>query len=1284
MLLLRILVLLACCLRLAAEESVRLGLGPHRGMERSSASDGGAVFRIDGSSDAHFWSAPLTDETTLDSTQRIGFDYFSLGGIESITVRYRNAVGEMIPVGTASLPSVQTWQPFSVDVAFAAENDPSGEEERRFHFSLKGKAGDEFRLRHLRLRPPTPGELEERRDRDRKLAVREEDSRQFLHYIRDWYPDEICEVIVEAEEIVVRGRAMTGTRLDELPPHRSSHHASANPGANPALDGGAFEKRIPRFARNGRDRAMSRWRVIDGESGAPRSHAKWATGIAEGIARDLPELSADSIKGIGGVPAIGGPEHPIFELGVSHATVNLLIDAGLATTQRRGFEPFVHEGRTYFQNPAYFAGIDRTVRTLTGRGVIVSGILLVGNAATHSYRHPEAEPRGTYSMPNLTSPEATAAYRAAIHFLTERYSRVDGEHGRIANWILHNEVDQARTWTNMGEQPLPRFLEHLHRSGRIVHHTARLHDPHARVFLSLTHHWAKPSLGPGAYTVRELLDLWAEIGDAEGDFEWGVAYHPYPQNLRNPDAWADEAPAFDYDTPYITPKNIAVLPAYLSRPEMRYRDEHPRAILLSEQGFSTPTLDEVDQKRQVAALVYAFRRMEGLPQIEAYHYHRYQDMPDGEGGLRFGLLDENGNRKLGWDAYAAIGTGTEAEEKTAALADELLPTNDPAPALPERTLPNLVLMMADDLGWSDTTPYLREGEDFYETPNLARLAARGVRYTNAYAANPLCSPTRASILTGQYPGRLRLTTPACHLPGVVLDPKVAETGASHRRLLDVGTRTRFPNFYVTVAERLKEAGYGTAFVGKWHLGREPYFPDQQGFDLVVGGREHPGPPGGFFAPWTCDTLPEVAPGTHIGDAITAASVRWMEERSGLGDPFFLNLWFYSVHAPFEAKPELVEKYRAKAADLPADAPRRNPVMAAMIETLDDNVGLVLDTIDRLGIAEETLVVFTSDNGGNEYNLTAGLPPTNNAPLSFGKGNAAEGGVRVPFLASWPGRIPEGETRTGLVSSVDLYPTLLAAAEQTPAPEQVVDGIDLLPDLLGQESIPEDRAIFCHFPHAPGATGAVEACTVRRGNWKLTRFFADAPAGGDRLWLANLAEDPAEAENRAEAKPELAVELDALISRHLADTEALVPLPNPAYEPTFRGWTAGGDASLTRSVGMLLVRSNGKDPWLVTSSYGGAAKGSLSVEVEFGTGALEENPSLYWSTREKKGFGPDRLAKMVSDRPGLYRVDLDLGGETLHALRLDPSRRPGETAIRTIRLIEWKTEGEGKTVRLWTF
>lgn len=585
----------------------------------------------------------------------ISFEYFSASGVKTMHLRYRQSDGSMTYAGEAAMPLAETWQPFSIDFSEVRPLAPKGDAQFRFHLAMSYESGASLRIRNFTVRTPNEAERAMKAERGERRSHREADAEAILSHLRDDHPGEIREVIVEAESIHVRGKAGGGLVLRELLLHESSHLMASGLAVETDL-AGEFAFELPRFS-DGRDRALSRWR-LDDEAGRPASLARWFDATGSGVAADLPKLAAPHQKGLGGIPAIATSDHELFELGIRHATVNLVVSPLVSATRRPDFEPFRVDGRDWFANEPALRRLETTVRRLNEKEILVSGILLVPNHAGHPMVHPEAEPRGIYAMPNFAEAEGVATYRAAIHLLAERFTRSGC---RIVNWILHNEIDQAGVWTNMGDQPLARYLESYLRSARLVHHSARLRDPHARVFVSLTHHWAKPSFGPGAYTVRDLLDLFAEMAAGEGDFEWGLAYHPYPQSLRNPDTWNDADVSGDFDTPYITPKNLEVLPAYLAQARFLFRGRHPRGILFSEQGFNTPTLDEADQRRQVAGLIYTFRKLPSLPTVEAWHLHRYQDMPDQEGGLRLGILDEHGNRKLGWHAYAAIGTERESE-----------------------------------------------------------------------------------------------------------------------------------------------------------------------------------------------------------------------------------------------------------------------------------------------------------------------------------------------------------------------------------------------------------------------------------------------------------------------------------------------------------------------------------------------------------------------------------------------------------------------------------------------
>ena len=297
---------------------------------------------------------------------------------------------------------------------------------------------------------------------------------------------------------------------------------------------------------------------------------------------------------------------------------------------------------------------------------------------------------------------------------------------------------------------------------------------------------------------------------------------------------------------------------------------------------------------------------------------------------------------------------------------------------PQSTKPNVVFILADDLGWADTTLYGHT--KFYRTPNMERLAKRGMLFTRAYAASPLCSPTRSSIMTGLSPARTGITVPNCHLPQVVLQATPGTKAPASSKSIGPRPVTRLNTTYYTLAEALKDAGYATGHFGKWHLGPEPYSPLQQGFDTDVPHWPGPGPAGSYVAPWKFkdfDADPG-EPNQHIEDRMAKEALAFMTKHKDR--PFFLNYWMFSVHAPFDAKKALIEKYRGRAN--PND-PQRSPTYAAMVESMDDAVGTLLDALDRLGIAERTIIVFFSDNGGNMYDAVDGTTPTSNAPLRGG-------------------------------------------------------------------------------------------------------------------------------------------------------------------------------------------------------------------------------------------------------------------------------------------------------------
>lgn len=450
---------------------------------------------------------------------------------------------------------------------------------------------------------------------------------------------------------------------------------------------------------------------------------------------------------------------------------------------------------------------------------------------------------------------------------------------------------------------------------------------------------------------------------------------------------------------------------------------------------------------------------------------------------------------------------------------------------------NVVFILVDDLGWTDLGCY---GSTFYETPNIDRLAASGVRFTQAYAACPVCSPTRASIMTGKHPARLDTTDYF----------GAAQPGEWKRNtpLLPAPYRDRLPHSEVTVAEALHENGYATFFAGKWHLGPESHWPETQGFDINKGGITLGGPYGGkkYFSPYGNPRLTDGPAGEHLPARLgneTAAFIRANKDR-----PFFAYLSFYSVHTPLMARSDLEAKYAAKANASPVKEPRwgrigerqwrlvqDHAVYAGMIEAMDAAVGVVLDTLEAEGLSENTLVILTSDNGGLS---TSEGHPTSNLPLRAGKGWLYEGGIRVPAIVRWPGVATPGSVRDAPIASADYYPTILEFAGLSPRPKQHLDGQSLLPFIRGKSAAP--RALFWHYPHY-GNQGGSPGSAIREGDWKLIAFHGSSRSD-DRHELYNLLEDPGEGVNRADRNPEMVIRLKAILNEWYTEVGAKFPLP----------------------------------------------------------------------------------------------------------------------------------------------
>jgi arylsulfatase A-like enzyme len=461
--------------------------------------------------------------------------------------------------------------------------------------------------------------------------------------------------------------------------------------------------------------------------------------------------------------------------------------------------------------------------------------------------------------------------------------------------------------------------------------------------------------------------------------------------------------------------------------------------------------------------------------------------------------------------------------------------------------PNIIFILIDDMGWKDLGCY---GSTFYETPNIDRLAKQGMTFTDAYAACPVCSPTRASILSGKYPANVGVTD------YIALHREHPARG----RLVDAAYVDHLPLKEKCIAAVLKEGGYNTWHVGKWHLGERPYYPENHGFDVNIAGNRWGYPWKGYFSPYQLEALEEGPEGEYLTDRLTDEAVKLIKNNND--KPFFLNLWHYTVHMPPQAKEEHIKYFEEKAKAMGLEAmqafeegeffpcehkkhlriKRRliqsDPVYAAMIYSLDEGIGKIMNALEETGQHENTVIFFTSDNGGL---ATAEGSPTTNAPLSEGKGWMYEGGVREPLLVWWPGVVKEGSVCTEPVTSPDFYPTFLEIANLPLMPEQHVDGVSLLP-LMKEEGHLDRESIYWHYPHY-GNQGGTPGSSVRVGDYKLIEFFEDG-----RLELYNLREDIGEEHNLVGLQPDRARYMQQLLSKWRTDIEAKLPEQNPNYVP----------------------------------------------------------------------------------------------------------------------------------------
>lgn len=624
--------------------------------------------------------------------------------------------------------------------------------------------------------------------------------------------------------------------------------------------------------------------------------------------------------------------------------------------------------------------------------------------------------------------------------------------------------------------------------------------------------------------------------------------------------------------------------------------------------------------------------------------------------------------------------------------------------------PNVVFILADDLGWSDTTLY--ESTRFYKTPNIERLAARGMTFTRAYSSSPLCSPTRSSILTGLSPARTNITAPVCHLPTVSLRASSTPTAAPNQKSTQPNSATRLSTDYYTLGKMFKANGYATGHFGKWHLGAEPYSPLQHGFDVDLPHWPGPGPAGSYVAPWKFVDFDARAPDEHIEDRMADEAVAFIESHKD--QAFFLNYWMFSVHAPFNAKQSLIDQYKSR---VDPNDPQRSPTYAAMVHSLDDAVGTLLDTLDRLQIADRTIIVLATDNGGNMYNEVDGTTATSNAPLRGGKATMYEGGIRGPAIVAYPAVVTPGSRSDEVIQSSDYYPTLLDLLAIEPQPGQRFDGMSIVPALRGQKL--KRQAIFTYFPHAPAIPDWLPpSVSVHQGDWKLIRIFHGGEHQSHRHKLFNLRDDIGEQRDLAATFPQRVEAMDDLIEAFLVDTNAVRPLANPNFDPSkyepelegkgtlkrsadgplgkasrsanltanmgkaVAGWRPAGGCSIAIDDGAMVITSSGNDPHVIYQLPQSLPPGPLVLRFKMESDSSGKG-QIFW---HQQGIAPaffrDRSIVFPVEhdsRTGDYVIELPAKGPVV-AIRIDPSMGPGEIRMKDLSV----TSEDGEEIYRWKF
>lgn len=622
--------------------------------------------------DPYISTKPLETKNPSDSVV-LTFEYKTYSTIESFQIFFAPPVSEerSIKIGKIESSRVQ-WKTFSVNLKDQIDQFSWGKVGDYLRLDFGQKSGVTIQIRKIYFRAMTDEEKEEQEGDEDQAQYEAELNTNLQKYLQASYRSEITSVEVKPFLIDIKGNCAGDGEfsLCEIPPYLDVTQVKEFEYKTPITDP-SFSLSLSRTAeRDGieYDRALSKWVIVKTEDGKETidSHAHYADDIQ--ASQSMSPMQLTTKKGLGGFH-LNAVEKDLDDLGIGSVTVNIPITAYMFTSDRGNCIPYTYGGKTYYFDRGGIENLDATLQATTRRNIVVSAILLIQPAAScpdpeigRLLQHPDYTSQGIYTMPNMTNPESVNCYAAALDFLASRYCRADNQYGRINYWIMHNEVDMGLDWTNMGAKSIWLYTDTYMKSMRMCYNIARQYDPNAEVLGSFTHHWAQSS---GAnHPSKDMLEMIVKYSKLEGDFKWGVAHHPYPDDLNEPKTWLDKNATFSMSSPKVTFKNLEVINKWILESENLYMGTTKRTLWLSENGTNSPTYSEEDLNEQAAGFAYAWKKIKALDGIDGIQWHNWIDNRS-EYGLRIGLRrypdDEEDplGKKHVWYAYQAAGTDQE-------------------------------------------------------------------------------------------------------------------------------------------------------------------------------------------------------------------------------------------------------------------------------------------------------------------------------------------------------------------------------------------------------------------------------------------------------------------------------------------------------------------------------------------------------------------------------------------------------------------------------------------------